>query len=184
MAAFDQAKFEALQGRVMGNVGGAVGLLLAYMGDQVGLYNALEESGGVTSEKLARQTGLDERYLREWLSANAALGYVDYLEQSNEFTLSPEQAALFSHESEPTCMQGFFQAVVGQFATHDKVVDTFKSGEGRPWGDHHPCCFCGMSAGRARWFWPRGLLGPGAVVRFEGLPSCPSRRAWAQLPFC
>ena len=143
MAAFDQAQFEALQGRVMGNVGGAVGLLLAYMGDQVGLYKALEESEGTTSEKLARQTGLDERYLREWLSANAALGYVDYSDQSNEFTLSPEQAALFSHESEPTCMQGFFQAVVGQFATHDKVVDTFKSGEGRPWGDHHPCCFCG-----------------------------------------
>ena len=56
MAAFDQAKFEALQGRVMGNVGGAVGLLLAYMGDQVGLYKALEESGGVTSEKLATFT--------------------------------------------------------------------------------------------------------------------------------
>ena len=48
----------------------------------------------------------------------------------------------------------------------------------------HPCCFCVSSAGLARWFWPRGLLGPGAEVRFEGLPSCPSRRAWAQLPFC
>ena len=143
MAAFDQVKFEALQGRVMGNVGGAVGLLLAYMGDQVGLYKALEDSGSSTSETLADLTGLDGRYLREWLSANAALGYVDYVKEKDEFSLSPEQAALFSHESEPTCMQGFFQAVVGQFATHDKVVDTFRSGEGRPWGDHHPCCFCG-----------------------------------------
>ena len=143
MAAFDQVKFEALQGRVMGNVGGAVGLLLAYMGDQIGIYKALEDSGSSTSETLVDRTGLDGRYLREWLSANAALGYVDYVKEKDEFSLSPEQAALFSHESEPTCMQGFFQAVVGQFATHDKVVDTFRSGEGRPWGDHHPCCFCG-----------------------------------------
>ncbi|MEC9248105.1 MAG: class I SAM-dependent methyltransferase [Pseudomonadota bacterium] len=143
MSAFDQAKFEALQGRVMGNIGGAVGLLLAYIGDQVGVYRALEATGSCSSETLAEKTGLDARYLREWLSANAALGYLDYSSEKDEFFLSPEQAALFSHESEPTCMQGFFQAVVGQFATHDKAVDTFRSGKGRPWGDHHACCFCG-----------------------------------------
>ena len=143
MSEFDQAKFEALQGRVMGNIGGAIGLLMAYIGDQVGVYKALEDLGGCSHEELATKTGLDSRYLREWLSANAALGYIDYVPSTDKFSLSPEQAALLSHESEPTCMQGFFQAVVGQFATHDKAVDTFSSGEGRSWGDHHGCCFCG-----------------------------------------
>ena len=66
-----------------------------------------------------------------------------YDAEQDECALSPEQAALFSHEGEPTCMQGFFQAVVGQFATHELAVDTFKTGEGRTWDDHHSCCFCG-----------------------------------------
>ncbi|MEM7543840.1 MAG: class I SAM-dependent methyltransferase, partial [Pseudomonadota bacterium] len=57
--------------------------------------------------------------------------------------LSPEQAAIFAHEGEPTCMQGFFQALVGQYANHDTALEVFKSGRGRPWSQHHPCCFSG-----------------------------------------
>ena len=141
--AIDQARFEALQGKVLGDVGGAVGLLMAYIGDQSGVYRALEEFGPCTHAELAGHTGLDERYLREWLSSNAALGYIDYDPSADAFSLSPEQAAIFTHEGEPTCMQGFFQAVVGQMATHDTAVEVFQTGRGRPWGEHHTCCFCG-----------------------------------------
>ena len=104
---------------------------------------ALEEHGPCDHDSLAEQTGLNSRYLREWLSANAAFGYVEYDPDGDTFSLSPEQAAIFSHEGEPTCMQGFFQAVIGQIATHDTAVDVFQSGRGRPWGEHHTCCFCG-----------------------------------------
>mgnify|MGYP001602657067 CR=1 FL=1 len=74
--AIDQARFEALQGKVMGDIGGAIGLLMAYIGDQTGVYEALEEHGPCDHESLAEHTGLNARYLREWLSANAAFGYV------------------------------------------------------------------------------------------------------------
>lgn len=140
---FDEERFEALFGKVIGDVGGAMGLLMAYLGDQSGVYRALEASGGATHEELAREAGVDPRYLREWLSANAAFGYVDYDADSDRFSLNPEQAALFAHEGEPTCMQGFFQAIVGQYATHDTALEVFRSGRGRPWGEHHTCCFCG-----------------------------------------
>ena len=143
MSNFNQKKFEQLQGKVMGNAAGAVGLLMAYIGDQAGVYRALEKIGPCSHQKLAKEANVDERYLREWLSSNAAMGYIGYDAEKDEFVLSPEQAALFSHEGEPTCMQGFFQAVVGQFATHELAVDTFKTGEGRAWDDHHSCCFCG-----------------------------------------
>lgn len=143
MENFDQAKFEQLQGKVMTDVGGAVGLLMAYLGDQTGIYAALETNGPCSHEALAKSAGVDARYLREWLSANAAAGYVDYDESNDTFSLSPEQAAIFSHDGEPTCMQGFFQAVVAQYATHDTAVDVLRSGAGRPWSEHHPCCFCG-----------------------------------------
>lgn len=139
----NEQKLEALQGKVMGDVGGAIGLFMAYIGDQTGVYQSLERIGACSHEMLAKETGIDPRYLREWLSANSAFGYIDYDGENDEFSLSPEQAAIFSHEGEPTCMQGFFQAVVGQYATHETAVDIFRTGRGRPWGEHHSCCFCG-----------------------------------------
>ncbi len=142
-AEFNEDKFAELQGKVMGDVGGAMALFMAYIGDQAGVYEALEKKGACTHAELAEATGLDERYLREWLSANAAFGYVDYNGDSDTFSLSPEQAALFAHEGEPTCMQGFFQAVVSQYETCHTAVDVFKTGKGRPWSEQSSCCFCG-----------------------------------------
>lgn len=142
MTEFSEAKFEQLQGKVMADVGGAVGLLMAHIGDQTGVYQALEEIGPSTHEALAAKAGVDVRYLREWLSSNAALGYVEYNADTDQFSLTPEQAALFAHEGEVTCMQGFFQAIVSQYATFDTAIDVFKTGRGRPWSEHNICCFC------------------------------------------
>ncbi len=140
---FDEARFEQLQGKVMADVGGAIGLLMAHIGDQTGVYQALEEVGPCSHETLADKANVDPRYLREWLSSNAAAGYVDYDPDTDEFRLSPEQAALFAREGSITCMQGFFQAVVSQYATYDTAIDVFKTGRGRPWDEHSACCFCG-----------------------------------------
>ena len=142
-AALDQNKLEELSAKVVGDVSGAMGVLMSYLGDQSGVYEALESNGPCTSEELASATGLNARYLTELLSSNAALGYVTYDDKGARFSLTPEQAAVFAHDGEPTCMQGFLQAIVGQFATHDTALEVFKSGRGRPWAEHHPCCFCG-----------------------------------------
>ena len=142
MTQLNQEKFEELQGKLLVDVAGALGLYMAYIGDQTGVYHELESHGPCTHEELANRADIDPRYLREWLSANAAAGYVDYDAESDTFGLSPEQAAIFAHEGEITCMQGFFQAVVAQYATHDTAVEVFRSGRGRPWAEHHGCCFC------------------------------------------
>jgi len=140
---FNEEKFGELQGKVMGDVGGAIGLLMAFMGDQAGVYKAMEAAGPCTSDELATKTGVNARYLREWLSSNAASGYVNYNGSTDKFSLSPEQAALFAHDGEPTCMQGFFQAVVSQYEAHETAVDVFKTGKPRAWSEQTPCCFCG-----------------------------------------
>ena len=129
----DEEKLMELTGKVFENVSAAGSLLVAYIGDQAGVYSALDENGPCSAETLASKTNLDERYLLEWLSANAAMGYITYHEDSNEFSLTPEQAAIFAHEGEPTCMQGLFQGIVAQYATHDVALDVFKTGRGRPW---------------------------------------------------
>lgn len=140
---FDQARFESLQAKLIGDVAGAIGILMAYIGDQTGVYRVLEESGPCTHEELSQKAGIDSRYLREWLSANSAAGYVDYNATNDTFSLSPEQASLLSHEGEATCMQGSVESIVSQIAGYDTAVDVFKTGRGRPWDEHLSCFFCG-----------------------------------------
>ena len=139
----NQTKLEELSGKVLADTAGALGVLLAYIGDQTGVYRSLEKHGPSTARELAEISGLNERYLLEWLSANTSLGYVSYDPDEEQFSLSPEQAAIFAHEGEPTCMQGGFQGIVGEYAQYEKAVDVFRTGKGRPWGDHHSCLFCG-----------------------------------------
>jgi len=139
----NQEKFDALQGKIFGDVGGAVGILMSYIGDQSGAYKALEDIGPCSHVTLATKTGIDERYLREWLSANAAAGYVTFDAINDQFSLSPEQAAIFSHEGEPTNMQGFFEVLVSQYKGLDSALEVFKTGRARPWSEHQNCCFCG-----------------------------------------
>ncbi len=139
----DEAKLEELAGKVVGDVAGAMSLFMAYLGDQAGVYAAMEDAGPQTVEGLAARTGLNAKYLHQWLGSNSAAGYVTYDPEAETFSLTPEQALVFAREGHPACMQGFFQSVVSQFETQQKAVDTFRSGEGRPWGDHSQCCFCG-----------------------------------------
>lgn len=139
----DESKLEQLQEKVIGDIAGSLGLLMAYIGDKLDLYSALAEISPATTQQLADSTGTDERYLREWLSANAAGGYVDYDAASGTFSLSPEQALIFAAEGHPACMQGFFQSVMSVFIDEPKFSEVFRSGQGLPWGDHSPCLFCG-----------------------------------------
>ena len=138
----DEKKLEDLQGKVIGDVAGSLGLLMAYLGDRLDLYSALAELGAATSAQLADSTGLEERYVREWLSSNAAAGYVNYAPQDATFSMTPEQTVVFATEGHPACMQGFFQAVVSNYLDEPKVRDVFRSGDGLPWSAHNTCLFC------------------------------------------
>lgn len=139
----NKEKLEELQGKVLSDVAGSMGLILAYMGDRLDLYSALAEISPATSRELADSTGLDERYVREWLSSNAAGGYIEYDAGSKKFSMTPEQTVIFAAEGHPHCMQGFFQAVVSAYLDEPKATEVFRSGRGLPWADHSSCLFCG-----------------------------------------
>ncbi|MFA9462446.1 class I SAM-dependent methyltransferase [Thiohalorhabdus sp. Cl-TMA] len=136
-------KLEEFTGKVLGDIGGAFAVLLSYIGDQTSVYRTLRDHGPATSDELAEAAGVDERYLREWLSAQAAGGYVTYHPAEERFSLTPEQATVLAQEGHPACLQGLFQQVVAQFTTHEEAVDVLRTGAGRPWSQHHGCCFTG-----------------------------------------
>ena len=143
MAELNMEKLEALAGKVVGDAAASLGTLLAYIGDQTGVYRAMADGESRSAEDIAAIANVDARYLKEMLSANAATGYVNYDASSDCFSMSPEQIAIFATENSPANMQGLLQIVVAQYAEYKTAVDVFKSGKGRSWGEHNACQFCG-----------------------------------------
>ena len=141
--AIDEGRFEAIMGKALTDIGGTMSLLLAYMGDRLGLYRALRAHGPGTSAEIAAAAKLDERYVREWLSGVAAGGHVDYEPTTGLFSLSPEAALVYAAEGDPRCLQGFFQAVKSAFDDEEKSTAAIRAGRGLAWGDRSACCFCG-----------------------------------------
>lgn len=74
----DEQALEQFVGKALEDIGGAFAVLLSYIGDQTGVYRGLQTLGPCSAERLAQAIGVNERYLLEWLSAQAAGGYLTY----------------------------------------------------------------------------------------------------------
>jgi len=139
----DMTKLEPLLATMVTEIGAAANAALVLTGDKLGLYRALAD-GPVTSVELSRKTGTHERYVREWLGAQTASGYVSFDAAAGTFWLSPEQAAVFADENSPVLMTGGFYSLSAVFADEPKLTEAFLSGKGLGWGDRCNCLFCGV----------------------------------------
>ncbi len=141
--AIDNDKLHELVGKMVGDMGAAAVAPLVIVGDRLGLYRALAANGPISSEALADKTGTTERYVREWCAAQAASGYISYDPAGDQFSMSPEQQAVFADPDSPVCMTGGYYAISSLFHDEPKISHAFQSGEGVGWGEHHECLFCG-----------------------------------------
>jgi SAM-dependent methyltransferase len=139
----NEDKLHEFLGKMVQDLGAAVSTALVLTGDKLGLYKALVADGPLSCEELAKRTGTTERYVREWLSAQAASGYVDYDASDNSFSMNPEQVAVFADEDSPVNMTGGFYALASVINDEPKVTEAFLTGDGISWGDHDSCLFCG-----------------------------------------
>jgi SAM-dependent methyltransferase len=146
----DENKLNAFIGQMLSDLGGASSIAMVRMGDALGLYKALHAKGAMTSIELAQAAKVDERYLREWLSHQAASNYVAYDPKSARFSLPPEQAMVFAVENSLVYMTGGFDVMAAMLDNQPKVQAAFKSGGGVAWGDQASCMFCAV----ARFFRP------------------------------
>ncbi len=100
------------------------------MGDKLGLYRALAGAGPLAPAELAERTGTAERYVREWLNAQAAGGYVEYDPDSGRYTLPPEQAVALTDPDSPAYLPGFFQIALGSVLDSPRIIEAARSGGG------------------------------------------------------
>ena len=136
-------KLNELVGKLVGDLGAAMAGASILLGDRLGLYKAMADGAPVTSSELAKKTGLHERYVREWLSGQAASGYIDYHAEKNAFSLSPEQAMAFAEEGSPAFFAGAFDVVQATYLDEPKVAEAFRTSKGVGWHEHSKCLFSG-----------------------------------------
>jgi SAM-dependent methyltransferase len=105
---------------------------LVYIGDRNGLFVAMDGAGWVTPEDLAARTGQSARYLREWLSAMACSGHVEYDSDTRRFILPPEQAFCLANPDSPAYFSGLFEMLPTWYRNAAKVAEAFKTGTGVP----------------------------------------------------
>jgi SAM-dependent methyltransferase len=146
----DEEKLREFVGKAVTEMGAGLTAALVVMGDKLGLYKAMAGAGPLGSAELAKRTGCTERYVREWLNAQAAGGYVTYDAATRTYTLPPEQASCLADETSPTFLPGGFQVITAVLKDEHKVTEAFRTGKGVGWHEHDP----GLFEGTERFFRP------------------------------
>jgi SAM-dependent methyltransferase len=149
----DEQKLEAFVGKVVTECAAALSVPLVVIGDRLGFYRTLAESGSLTSAELAQRTGTKERYVRDWLVNQAAGEYLTYDAQTERYSLPDEHAVVLTNEGSPYFLGGAFQVTPSLIMAQDHICELFRTGEGMAWGDHDHDLFPG-----AERFWRSGYI--------------------------
>jgi SAM-dependent methyltransferase len=148
--AINEDKLNAFMRQIVGELGATVNAGLVVVGDRLGLYRAMAAAGPLSARDLAGRTNTTERYVREWLNAQAAGGFVDYDPATDRYLLPAEHALALADEGSPAFVGGAFQLAVATLRSVERVESAFTSGGGVGWHEHDE----GVPIGCERFFRP------------------------------
>lgn len=143
----DPAKVEEQAMKVFGYFSGAMVSLSMHLGDRLGLYRTMAGAGPMTSAEVAQRAGLHERWVREWLSQQAAAGLIDYA--AGRFELSPESALVLADESTPASAIGMVASFPDIMPIVEDLPECFRTGMGRKYDAHGQAMAAAMERGTA-----------------------------------
>jgi SAM-dependent methyltransferase len=142
----DNSKLETVVLRAVTDLSAASGGVMVYLGHKLGLFKAMAGAGPVSAKELAVRAGCAERYVREWLNAQAAGGYVDYHALSDTYELSPEQEMVLADEASPVFVPPAWNVSASLWLDEEKIADAMRTGKGIAWGEHHERLHTGVAA--------------------------------------
>ena len=148
----DQAKADAFVGKVLGDTAALAVTVMSSIGDRLGLFKSLAQQGPATSEELAQRAHVNERYAREWLSAMASAGYLEYDPATRRFTLPPEHIPVLAQEGGPVFFGGVQEEIVGLAGPVNQLMQAFRSGGGVPMEAYDPSAWEGIARFTSSWF--------------------------------
>ena len=149
----DPDALNALLGRAVQDMGAALQAPLILIGDKLGLYRAMGDGWPVTPAELAKRTGTSERYVREWLNANAAGQLVQYDAVNGTYFMTPEQALVLALDDTPVHLPGFYHLLASLMKDEEKLTEIYRTGKGMGWHEHEK----GLFEGTERFFRPTYL---------------------------
>ncbi len=149
----DPDKLNALLGQAVHDMGAAMHAPLIVIGDKLGLYRSMGDGVPVTAAQLAQRTGTAERYIREWLNANAAGNFVEYDSAGDTYFMTPEQALALAQDDTPIHLPGFYHMLASLMKDEEKITEIYRTGEGMGWHEHEK----GLFEGCERFFRPTYL---------------------------
>lgn len=144
ISTLDEIELNDFVGRFVTDLGAAHHAVTVVVGDKLGLYRALADAGPATAAEVAARADCDERYVREWLNAQAASGYCGYDAESDHYAMSAVQAACLAEDTAPTFLAAGMLLAASLFKDEERLADAFRTGAGVAWGDHHPDLFVGV----------------------------------------
>ena len=142
----DQEKLGAFVNRALGDIAAGYTGVMISLGDKLGRYRALAGAGPLSSKEVAKRSRCAERYVREWLNAQAASGYLVYHAISDTYELLPEQAFVLADTESPVYLPPAWNVPASMWFDEDKALEAFRTGKGIAWGDHHERLACGVAA--------------------------------------
>ena len=133
LACIDTTKAEKFAEKVVGILSGGALSSMISIGHRTGLFDAMEDGVARTSQEIADQARLDERYVREWLGAMVTGEIVVVDPETKRYSLPAEHAAFLTRAASPDNL-----AVTAQFipllgTVEDEIVDCFLHGGGVPY---------------------------------------------------
>ncbi len=137
---------EAFAGQVVTDIAATLSGVMTTLGHKMGLYSAMAGAGPLRPEALARRTGTDARYVREWLNNQAAGGYVHFDEEDGTYVLPDAHVPVLADEDSPVFLVPALEVAASLWLDEEKIARVFRTGEGLAWGDHHHRLFCGSEA--------------------------------------
>lgn len=145
-ATVDPTKLEAFVMRAMADLTAGYTGIMVSLGTKLGLYKVLAGAGPLSAKELAKRAQCAERYVREWLNAQAAGGYLAYHAISATYELPPEQAMVLADEDSPVYLPPAWNVPAAMWFDEEKALQAFRTGSGVAWGDHDARLACGVGA--------------------------------------
>jgi 2-polyprenyl-3-methyl-5-hydroxy-6-metoxy-1,4-benzoquinol methylase len=151
MAAVDEAELGEFMGRMAGYMTGGAACFAIWLGDELGIYQALADAGPSSAQAVAAKVACHPRLVREWLDGQAASGLVDYDATADTYSLSPAGVMALADDTSPVFTARAMNAFGSMFTDIDQIKAAFRGDGALGWGDHHPCLFKGTE-----WFFRTG----------------------------